>query len=149
MGVELAVASLVVAVVGTAASIKQGQDAAEEQGKQRRRVNATNAAKASNAKRQTLRQERVRRAQLLAQAEASGVGDSSTALSGESLSGTLAGDKIGQTSSALATSNVLSAGSQSIADSQQRQRLFSNVAQIGSSVFSSAGGFSAFDSPTE
>ena len=146
MGVALGVASLIASVVGTASSIQQGKKTAEAQEKQRKRVNATNAAKAANAKRQELRAERVRRAQLIAQAEDSGVGDSSTALSGEALSGTLAGQKIGQVSSALDNANALSAGAQSIADSQQRQQLFSNVASIGSSVFSAAGGFSAFSS---
>ena len=153
MGIGLAVAAQIAAVVGgvtavagTVASTVQGNKTRHRRKEQNRRVNATNAAKAANAKRQGLRAERVRRAQLLAQAEASGVGGSSTALSGESLSGTLASEKIGQVSSALSNTNALSAGNQSIADSQQRQQLFSNVAQIGSSVFSASGGFSAVDS---
>lgn len=149
MGLELAaiaqIVSAVAVVGGAVATNVQGNKAAGRQRAQNRRVQASNAAKAATAKRQTLRAERVRRAQLLAQAEAAGVGESSTAISGEALSGTLAGERIGQISSALDTANVLSAGSQSIADARQRQQLFSNVSAIGSSVFSSVGGPAALE----
>jgi len=135
----------IIAVISTVASQVQAHKTAGEQKKQNRRVQASNAAKAATAKRQALREERVRRAQLLAQAEAAGVGESSTAISGEAFSGTKAAERIGQVSSALDTANVLSAGAQSIAESQQRQQLFSNVAAIGSSLFSSTGGPAALE----
>jgi hypothetical protein len=147
MGVGLAIAGLLVSVAGTAASIEEGRTTQRRQKKQAENVSAINAAKASAAKRQEFRAERVRRAQLAAQAEASGVGGSSTAISGEGLSGTLAAQRVGSISSALDNTNVLSAGSQAIADSQARKQLFGNVASIGSSVFSAAGGFEAFDTP--
>ena len=148
MGTGLAVAGLVASIVGTGASIVEGKKVRSGQKEQSRRVQATNAAKAATAKRQALREERVRRAQLASQAEAAGIGGSSTAISGEALSGTLASQKVGQVSSALETTNVLSAGNQSIAESQQRQQLFGNIAQIGLSVFQTAGGFGEGDSST-
>lgn len=147
MGVGLAVAGLIASVVGTASSIKEGKAVRRQQKKQAENVSAINSAKATAAKRQEFRAERVRRAQLAAQAEAAGVGGSSTAISGEGLSGTLASQSVGSISSALDNTNAISAGSQAIADSQARKQLFGNVASIGSSVFSSAGGFSAFDTP--
>jgi hypothetical protein len=148
MGLEvLAVAGLIASVAGTAASIEEGKTTQRRQKKQAENVSATNSAKATAAKRQEFRAERVRRAQLTAQAEASGASGSSTAIAGEGLSGTLAAQKVGSISSALDNTNVISAGSQAIADSQARKNLFGNVASIGSSVFSSAGGFSAFDTP--
>lgn len=143
MGTGLAVAGLIASLVGTGASIVQGQQTESRQKRQNERIKAINAAKAATAKRQLFREERVRRAQLAAQAEAAGIGVSSTAISGEALSGTLAAQKVGQVSSALSATNALSAGAQSIAESQQRQQLFSNVASIGSSVFQTAGGFGA------
>jgi hypothetical protein len=145
MGIELAVASLIVTVAGTAASQVQAHKTRGEQRAQNRRVNASNAAKAATAKRKALREERVRRAQLIAAAEATGASGSSTAIAGEGLSGTLASEKIGSISSALDNTNALSRGAQSIADSQGRQQLFSNVASIGSSVFSAAGGAGEID----
>ena len=145
MGTTLAVAGLISSIIGTGLSIKEGQKAEDRQKKQRKRVEATNAAKATAAKRRALREERVRRAQLAAQAESAGIGGSSTAISGEALSGTQASEKISDISSGLSTTNSLSAGAQSIADSQSRQQLFSNVASIGSSVFQSAGGLEAVD----
>lgn len=141
MATGVAIAGLVVSIIGTGASMIQARETEQRQKKQNKRIKAMNAAKASTAKRKALREERVRRGQLIAQAEAGGFGGGSTALAGAGLSGTIASNRIGQISSALNTTNVLSAGSQSIADSQSRQQLFSSVSQIGSSVFQSAGGF--------
>ena len=145
MGTELAVAGLISSIVGTASSVQQGRKTAKRQKRQGELVGAQNAAKATAEKRQAFRAERVRRAQLAAQAEAAGIGGSSTALAGESLSGTIASQKVGSISSALDNTNVFSAGNQAIADSQSRQQLFGNVASIGSSVFTAADGFGAID----
>jgi len=145
MGIGLVIASLVVAIAGTVASNVQANKTRGEQREQNRKVSASNAAKAALAKRKALREERVRRAQLSAQAEAGGVGGSSTAISGEAMSGTIAAGTIGSISSGLDTANALSASSQRIADSQQRGQLFSNVASVGSSVFSSIGGAGQID----
>lgn len=145
MGLELMVVSAIASVGGTVAAVVQGGKVAAQQREQNKRIQASNAAKAARSKRQALREERVRRAQLLAQAEAAGIGESATAISGEALAGTQAAERIGQISSALDTANVLSAGSQSIADAQQRQQLFSNVSAIGASVFSSVGGPEALE----
>lgn len=145
MGETAAVIGLIVSLVGTTAGIVEGSKARTKSKRQRRRQEAINAAKEASERRKTLREERVRRGQLLAQAEAAGIGGSSTALSGEAISGTLAAERIGQTSAALESTNVLSSGSQSIASSQARSQLFGNVSQIGSSVFQSAGGFETLE----
>jgi hypothetical protein len=128
------------AVGGTVASQAEAGKTRRRQAEQNKKISATNAAKAVQARRQALREERVRRAQLMAQAEAAGFGGSSTAISGEALSGTIAAQQTSNVSSQLNTADALSAGSQAIADSQQRQQLFNSVASIGSSVFSSSGG---------
>ncbi len=148
MGIGLAIASLVVAVGGAVAANVQANKARHEQQRQNKKISATNAAKATIAKRKALREERVRRAQLLAQAEQGGFGASSTAISGEALSGTIAAGTIGAVSSSLSATNSISKSSQSIADAQSRQQLFSNVSSIGMSVFSAGGGASAIDSFT-
>lgn len=145
MGIGLAIASLVVSVGGAVAQNVQANKAAGRQRAQNRKVSASNAAKATVARRKAFREERVRRAQLLAQAEGAGVSGSSTALSGEGLSNVLASEKAGTISSALDNTNILSAGNQSIADARQREQLFSNVSSIGSSVFSAAGGAGEID----
>lgn len=145
MGIGLAIASLLVAVGGAVAQNVQANKTREEQRQQNRKISATNSAKATVARRRALREERVRRAQLVSQAEAGGVGGSSTAISGEALSGTLAAGTIGSIGSSLSATNSLSAGNQSIADSRQREQLFSNVSAIGSSVFSAGGGAGQID----
>ena len=145
VGAVAAIVGAVAAVGGAVASQVQAGKTASEQKRQNRRINATNAAKAIQAKRQTLREERVRRAQLMAQAEAAGISGSSTAISGEALVGTNAAQQVGQISSSLDNTNALSAGNQSIAESQQREQLFSAVSSIGSSVFSSTGGAEQLD----
>jgi len=140
MGIGLAIASLVVAVGGTVAQTVQARQTASRQKRQNKKISASNAAKATIARRKALREERVRRGQLLAQAEAGGFGGSSTAIAGEGISGTIAAEQIGSIGSALDTTNALSRGSQSIADSRSREQLFSNVSSIGSSIFSAGGG---------
>ena len=140
MGIGLAIASLVVAVAGTVASNVQANKTRGEQRAHNKKIQASNAAKATVARRKALREERVRRAQLASQAEQGGFGGSSTAIAGEALSGTIVGGTIGQINSSLSATNSLSKSSQSIAESRQREQLFSNVASIGSSVFSAGGG---------
>jgi hypothetical protein len=153
MGAGLAVASLVSRVVATGVSMKEQSDARGEQRKQKGRVEAQNAAKAAVERRQALRAERVRRAQLTAQAEAGGFGDSSTAILGEQRVGGMAAEQTAQVSGALAATNALSGGNQAIADAQGRAQLFSNISSLSSSVFSASGGFGAaaslFDSGTK
>ena len=143
MGVELAIASLVASTAATGVSMHEQSKARGEQRKQARQVEAQNAAKAAVAKRQSLRAERVRRAQLAAQAEGAGIAGSSTALLGEQRSGGMAAEQASQTAGALSATNALSATSQAIAGHQARSQLFSNISSISSSVFSAAGGFGA------
>lgn len=147
MGLEVAAwVGAIAAVGGTVASQVQASETRGRQKEQNRKTMAVNAAKATQAKRQSLREERVRRAQLMAQAEAAGIGGSSTEISGTALSGTQAAQQTAGVSSALASTNALSAGAQGIAESQQREQLFSNVAAIGSSVFQSSGGLDSMGS---
>jgi len=147
MGLPLAVVQAiqivgaVTAVAGTVSSIQQGRQARRAREAQNRKVKATNQAKAVAARRRLAREERVRSAQLAAQAEAGGFVGSSTAISGEGLSSTLAATKASEISSSLATTNALSRGNQVVQDATDRQQLFANIASIGQSVFSTAGGF--------
>jgi hypothetical protein len=140
MPAELALAGLLTSVVGTGASIAQGQKAQGEQRKQAARVSAQNAAAEAASRRKALREERIRRAQLLSQAGALGIEGSSTEAAGVARSGGIASESISQTSGALAATNSLSAGNQALQGAQARQQLFGNVASIGTSVFDSSGG---------
>jgi hypothetical protein len=145
MGIPLAVVQAiqiigaVTAVAGTALSIKQGNASRRAQKAQNRKIKAVNAAKASSARRKAIRAERVRSAQLAAQAEAGGFTGSSTAILGEGRSTGITATTASQISNSLTTSNALSRGSQAIQDSNDRQQLFSNIAAIGATVFSAAG----------
>lgn len=145
MGTGLAVAGLVASIVGTGASMKEASKTRSRKRAQNERIKATNASKAATERRRAFREERVRRSQLMAEAEAGGFAGSSTELSGVALSGTRADESAARVSGALETTNAISAGNQSIADSQARQQLFSNVSAIGSNVFQSAGGFETLD----
>lgn len=141
MGLPLAVVQAiqivgaVTAVAGTVASISQGRRATRRQEAQNRRIKATNAAKATASRRRALREGRVRRAQLQAQAEAGGFSGSSTALAGLGLSATRTAEQFSTISGSLSNTNAISEGQQSIVDAQERQQLFSNVASIATSVF--------------
>ena len=148
MGLPLAVVQAiqiigaVAAVGGTIASIQQGKQARRKRVAQNRKIRAINQAKAASARRRALREERVRSAQLAAQAEAGGFSGSSTAILGQGMSKSITASKASQISNSLETTNVLSRGNQAIQDATDRQQLFANIASIGQSVFSSAGGFS-------
>jgi hypothetical protein len=141
MGLPLAIASALASIVGTVSSIQQGKKARRAREAQNRKVKAINAAKASSARRRVLREQRVRRAQLAAQAEAGGFTGSSTAILGEGRSTALAASSASAISNSLETTNALSRGNQSIQDSIDRQQLFANLSAIGSTVFDQAGGF--------
>jgi len=147
MGIPLAVVQAiqiigaVTAVAGTVSSIQQGKKARRARQAQNRKIKAVNQAKAASARRRALRAERVRTAQLAAQAEAGGFAGSSTAISGEGMSKHITATQASQVSNSLETTNALSRGNQSIQDATDRQQLFANIASIGSTVFSTGGGF--------
>jgi hypothetical protein len=140
MGAELALAGLVTSLVGAGASITEAGKTRKAQQAQAERVSAQNAAQEAASRRKTLREERVRRAQITAEADILGITGSSSVIAAEGRSGGIASESIGQTAGNLSATNALSAGSQAIASSQARQQLFSSVSSIGSSVFSAAGG---------
>jgi hypothetical protein len=148
MGLPLAVIqaiqviAAVAAVAGTVSSIQQGKKARRAREAQNRKVKAINAAKATAARRRAIREERVRSAQLRAQAEAGGFSGSSTALSGEGMSKSILASKASAISNSLETTNALGRGNQAIQDSTDRQQLYANIASIGTTVFSASGGFS-------
>lgn len=141
----VATIGLVSALVGTGASIAQGRKAERAQEEQAEKVSAQNAAKEVASRRQALREERVRRARILAESQASGVGDSSSAISGVGMSGTLAAEQSSAIGGAAAAAESMSSSQQDVVSAQSRQQLFSNVAGLGSTVFNAAGGFGAID----
>ena len=141
----LAIVGLVAGLVGTGASITEGTKARREQRRRNEKIAAQNAAKEAAARRRALREERVRRARLVAEAELTGAAGGSTALAGVGLSGTLAAEKASAIGGGAAAAESFSASESAIAKAQTRQQLFSNVAQIGTSVFQSASGFEAID----
>jgi hypothetical protein len=149
MGLPLAVVQAIqiigaiAAVGGTISSIQQGKKARRAREAQNRKVKAINQAKAAAARRRAQREERVRSAQLAAQAEAGGFSGSSTALLGQGMSKSITASKASQISNALETTNALSRGNQAVQDATDRQQLFANIASIGQSVFSVASNMSS------
>lgn len=151
----IAVASLAVGVIGGIQQHRaQGQaadaarDAAAAQKRMAREQEAVNAQRAAQERRQQIREERVRRAQILQSSENLGTGGSSGEFGAlSSLTSTLSSN-IGANTSSLASASRISALSQQSADAQSRGLQAQNTAQMwgqvsgfGKSIFSQAGGF--------
>lgn len=139
MGIEAALITM--AVVGTAASIQQQQQARKEQKKARAESEAMNAERANAERRQQIREERIRRAQV----EQAAVNTGTQGSSGEmgamgNLSSTLASN-IGFNFSQVAHANAISAFNQSAVDKAGRGQLYGQLGSLaltGASIFGGA-----------
>ena len=127
----LAASALGVATVGTAYSIYSSERAAKSSRRLQR-------ARATQEKRSQLREARIRRANIMNLAANVGTTGSSSALGG-------AGSIQSQLSGNLSFIDEGLSLQEAISKNQQRSQLFGSIANLGSSVFSAAGGFSALE----
>lgn len=160
MGLEtIAMIGLAVSAAGTVASVSKQREAqqsqrqaAEEQRKVRAEQKAQLASEAANERRQQIREERVRRAQVIQASENTGVAGSSGEMGAVGNLATQLGTNIGFNVGSIARANRISEASQNAADllgsaqnSLTKANTWGSVSGLGMSIFSSAGGFNAFD----
>lgn len=125
--------------LGVYSSVK-GMNAADDASKRQREAatlakNQNAAAEVAN-RRKSLREERIRRAQILSQAETLGVSGSSTAISAEGMSGAIAGDALSSSGAKVSNINASYDANQAIADAQARQQYFSNIGAVSGKIIS-------------
>ena len=134
--VTLAVASLAVAVVGTGASIVQGEKAQSAQKKARDVQTAQTQVNKQNAIRDQVRQQRVKAAQIQQASSNTGVVGSSGELGSTSSLGSQVGNNIGSLNEQGNTSTAISNNLQNAASASAKAATFGQVAQIGAQGFS-------------
>lgn len=153
----IAAASLAVAAGGAYMNYKQQraasraqQEAADEQRGIQSEQHAANAEQAAAERRQQIREQRIRRAQILQSAENTGTDMSSGELGALSSISTQFNSNVGANLSAISRANRMSGMSQRAADASSRAAQHSmnaGVAQglsnIGGSLFQTAGGWGA------
>jgi len=142
MGLEtLALGSLGLSLGSTVASVLSGKEAAEEEQKAREQQAAGEKIQLAESRRQQIRQERVRRSQILQRAENLGVGKSSgeTGAVGSLATQTAGalGFQFGQGKVAEAVTRSLSKASEASTDAST----FAAVAGLSNTIFSQSGGF--------
>ena len=131
----LAIASLVVAAGSAYVSYKQNQQAAREQRKARAVSTAESAAKQQQDIRMQVRQERIKRAQIIQASQNTGVSLSSGSLGGQGALSTQIGGNIGQISRESNSNQAISQFGQSAADASGRAATFAQVSGLASSSF--------------
>lgn len=136
----------VIAAVGAAASAQQQREARTEQRKAREEQSTAQAERAAQEKRQQIREERIKRAQIIQASENTGVSASSGLMGAESGLSTQLSTSLGFGSAqALHVANISMFG-QNAADAMGRAQTASQVSQLGMSIFSGTGGFSGLSS---
>lgn len=152
---SIAVAGLAVAGVSTAASIQQGrqsrkasQRAADEQSKIASEQRAQNASSAAAERRQQIREERVRRGAIMNAAANTGTAGSSGVIGAVGSLSTQLSSNMGANQGAIMRGQRISGYAQnaanyntSAANFNQNANTLGQVAGLGTSIFSAAGGF--------
>jgi hypothetical protein len=146
MGVAtlLAVASLAVAAVGTAASIEQGNKAAAAAIQTRNIQQAQNTVNQQAQIRDQVRAQRVKTAQIAQASADTGTTGSSGQIGSASVLASQSGSNIGNIEGAAITTTALNKSTQETATAFNKQNMFSQIGQIGTAgfnIFSQTPGF--------
>lgn len=137
----VAVAALFISAASAVHSAQQAKKVSRARREQNKVSNATERIKLEASRRQQLREERVRRAQILQASENTGVAGSSGAHGSISnLSTRIGGNLAIQTSGVLGTTGINNLSSD-IAGYKSRQATAQAVGSFSSTVFQGAGGF--------
>ena len=130
------IAGLIISALGTAASIVQGQMAAEEQEKAAEVQRSINASKQQREREQLLREARIKRAQVRQQAENQGAGESSGTLGAISSISNQAGSELGFLTQQGQAMSEISASKKRQASFEESSTTWGSVAKVGSTMFS-------------
>jgi uncharacterized membrane protein YebE (DUF533 family) len=131
----LAIGSLVVAAGSAYMSYKQNQQAANAQKKAGQVQQAEQTAQKQNEIRNQVRQDRIKRAQILQSSQNSGVSMSSGSIGSQGALGTQIGTNIGQISRNASSMQGVSFFNQQSADASSRAATFGQVAGLATSGF--------------
>lgn len=156
----IALIGVAVAAVGTYQSIQAQQDAKKDARRQRdanQKINdqqrADAAGKAAAERRQQIREERIRRARVIASSENTGVEGSSGEIGAVSSLSTNLSTNIGANAASVFSGGLISQYAQDAANAGysmqsnlSRAQNASTVAGFGGSIFNAAGGMGAFSS---
>lgn len=129
--VWVAIASLAVSAVGTYMTIKEQQKAVRLQRQANAVSKAEQDAQVAMQRRAQVRQERVRRAEIIASATDSGVGMSSGMLGATSAVGSLVEGNIANISRNKVSSDTANMFNQQAADAQGQARTYQAIASLG------------------
>lgn len=147
----IAAAALAATAAASYEQRQQAKKAAKERKEERAIAGAEQSAQQMESRRQQLREERIRRAQILQASENTGVAASSGQLGAVSALGTSTGANVASLSRQANTASGISAASQRAANADLRGAEAAGVGQIAGSIFStavSAGALDVFNQPT-
>lgn len=145
----VAVAAVAVAAGSAYMSAQAQKDAAKERKEAGKVSSAEQAAQRNQNRRQSIREERVRRAQVMQSAQNTGVSESSGELGATSALGTLISSNVATQSRQQNASNGIAEASQNAANSDLSSMQWSGIGSIAGSVFGAAANMSmASKAPT-
>lgn len=138
----VAVAAVAVAAGSAYMSAQAQKDAAKDRKEAGRVSSAEQSAQRNQNRRQQVREERVRRAQVMQSAQNTGVSQSSGELGATSALGTLISSNVATQSRQQNASNGISAASQSAADNDLASAQWAGIGSIAGSVFGASASMS-------
>ena len=143
------VAIAAVAAAGASAAVgnQTRKDAAGARGRAENATAAQRAAEAANEKRKLIREERVKRARILQAGENTGTGESSGEFGALGGMATQLGNSLGFNAGTLMRGRQAAGDLASAFKSDQEGQKAAATGAIAMSIFSAAGGFSAFSVP--
>lgn len=141
MAVGVAIASLIVTAVSVVKQQEAASDARKAQKKSRNEQRANNAEVAAREKRQQIREERIRRAQIMQASENAGVSASSGEMGATSNLSSQLASNLGFNAGAQQRANNMSIFAQQGANAQGKADRWAGIGSIAQSTFSASGGF--------
>lgn len=136
----VAVAAVAVAVGSAYMAQKNAKAAAKDRKEASQVGQAEQAAQRNDNRRQQVREERVRRAQIMQASENTGVSESSGELGATSALGTLINSNVATQSRQQNSSNAIASWSQSAADKDLVANQWTGIGSVAGSVFGVAAG---------
>lgn len=146
MGLEVALVGLALAAYGTKMQMDAADDMAEAQEDARNAQQANQAQQRMEERRKAARKSRIARARIMQASENSGTGGSSGEMGAIGSINTQTAASRQGIFQREDTSNRLSAANQGISNAQASATEGGAYSKLGGSIFSAAGGFSAFSS---
>jgi hypothetical protein len=143
MATGIAIVASVVAVAATVESISQQKKAAKAQQEAAAEQTAISTKEARDKRQQAAREARIKRAQIVQQAENQGIAGGTTELGATSAVAAGQSREAGEQAFETTAAEGLAKTQQQIADASSKAATAAAVGNLSSSIFSAAGGFGA------